>query len=97
MPLRSSDSVIHRTRQVLHTFDMEILKPAQLDFFAIYSPALGPTDETLPDQLVYYYAHQSQKPQNTDPKSEGNELTREEQNEQLRNIGLAQGMVSFAQ
>ena len=81
-------------RLVLPSFDMEILKPAQLDFFAIYSPALGPTDETLPDQLLYYHTHQNQT---TDLKPGGNGLTREEQNEQLRNIGLAQGMVSFAQ
>ncbi|KKZ66096.1 hypothetical protein EMCG_08161 [[Emmonsia] crescens] len=30
--------------------------PAQLSFFAIYNPSLGSTDETLRDQIVFYYS-----------------------------------------
>ena len=30
--------------------------PAQLAFLAIYNPSLGTTDDTLDDQIVYYYS-----------------------------------------
>lgn len=73
---------------------MEIVRPAQLAFLAIYSPALGPTDETLPDQLVYYYSGKSRE-DDSERKQSPEERAKEEQNEQLRNIGLAQGMVAF--
>ncbi|KAL3424329.1 hypothetical protein PVAG01_03609 [Phlyctema vagabunda] len=71
--------------------------PAQLGFIAIYNPSLGTTDETLPQQIVYYASRsqdedRKRKPSSTQSKED---LTREEQNEQLRQIGLAQGMVEF--
>ena len=79
--------------------------PAQLSFLAIYNPTLGPTDETFPEQLVYWYsradneARVSHKKAATSSKgkakSREDEL-REEENERLRQIGLAQGMVDFA-
>ena len=74
---------------------MEILKPAQLAFLAIYSPALGPTDETLQDQLVYYYSGKGRESNSETKKLSAEDRAKEEQNEQLRNIGLAQGMVAF--
>ncbi|KIW32174.1 hypothetical protein, variant 1 [Cladophialophora immunda] len=34
--------------------------PAHLSYFAIYNPSLGPTDETLRDQIVFYYSHDAE-------------------------------------
>jgi len=75
--------------------------PAQLSFLSIYSPALGPTDETFRDQIVFYYSRAQKEARNaskkgTTPKATEHDL-REEENERLRQIGLAQGMVGFAQ
>ncbi|KAF2399282.1 hypothetical protein EJ06DRAFT_543827 [Trichodelitschia bisporula] len=72
--------------------------PAQLAFLAIYNPALGPTDETFRDQIVYYYDRTTRLRRRTAAKK-NEELERqlqEEENERLRQIGLAQGMVGFA-
>ncbi|KJX97406.1 hypothetical protein TI39_contig497g00006 [Zymoseptoria brevis] len=75
--------------------------PARLSFLAIYNPSLGPTDETFADQLVYYYsrsAHEARIAAKKHARSDAaaGDAQREEQNEQLRQIGLAQGMVDFA-
>ncbi|EGP83038.1 uncharacterized protein MYCGRDRAFT_88345 [Zymoseptoria tritici IPO323] len=75
--------------------------PARLSFLAIYNPSLGPTDETFADQLVYYYsrsAHEARIAAKKHARSDaaGGDAQREEENEQLRQIGLAQGMVDFA-
>jgi hypothetical protein len=75
--------------------------PARLSFLAIYNPSLGPTDETFADQLVYYYsraAHEARIAAKKNARSDaaGGDALREEENEQLRQIGLAQGMVDFA-
>lgn len=64
--------------------------PAQLAFLAIYNPSLGTTDETLDDQIVYYTSKDSR---NKGRKRD--DISKEEQNERLRQIGLAQGMVDF--
>ncbi|KAK0635445.1 hypothetical protein B0T17DRAFT_612310 [Bombardia bombarda] len=76
--------------------------PAQLGFLAIYNPSLGTTDETIEDQIVYYAsvntqaAHQRRSRHRS---SRGDRptavLSKEERNERLRQIGLAQGMVEF--
>lgn len=68
--------------------------PAQLEFLAIYNPSLGTSDETLKDQLVYYYSRRSRMRERNRQQDDGK--TVEEQHERLRQIGLAQGMVSFA-
>lgn len=75
--------------------------PAQLSFLAIYNPSLGPTDETFRDQLVFYYsraAHEARVAAKKHARKEGagGDAVREEENEKLRQIGLAQGMVDFA-
>lgn len=75
--------------------------PAQLAFLALYNPTLGPTDETFPDQVVYYYsrtAHESRAAAKKHGRNDaaGGDASREEENEKLRQIGLAQGMVDFA-
>lgn len=77
---------------------MEAVVPAHLSFFAIYNPSLSQNDETVQDQVLYYYSHKSVKTRKA--QSTPNEVSlqndREEQNEKLRQIGLAQGMVEFA-
>ncbi|KAF8544076.1 hypothetical protein BDD12DRAFT_817892 [Trichophaea hybrida] len=57
------------------------ITPASLQSLAIYNPSLGPTDESLPDQLVFYTSRR------------GSAVT---ENEKLRQIGLAQGIAEFA-
>ncbi|KAH7407855.1 hypothetical protein BKA64DRAFT_706257 [Cadophora sp. MPI-SDFR-AT-0126] len=70
--------------------------PAQLGFLAIYNPSLGTTDETIEDQIVYYSTPGLQE-RSTKKVKKGvlDDAAREENNEQLRQIGLAQGMVEF--
>lgn len=66
--------------------------PAQVDFLAIYNPELGTTDATLSDQIVYYWA-----PKDAKKKTKSKTFSdREEENERLRHVGLAQGMIEFA-
>lgn len=81
--------------------------PAQLGFLAIYNPSLGSTDETLDDQIAYYASVHTQlggrrrrRRQAEQEEQEGrrpttDSLSKEERNERLRQIGLAQGMVEF--
>ena len=71
--------------------------PAQLFFLAIYNPSLGTTDETLADQIVFYSSRTSQSRRTRS--TQGDPTVKEkkdEKNERLRQVGLAQGMVSFA-
>jgi hypothetical protein len=85
-----------------HSHPSSGIIPAQLGFLAIYNPSLGTTDETLEDQIVYYASaatlsqprrrrHHRQRTGTKDV-----EISQEERNERLRQIGLAQGMVEFA-
>lgn len=70
--------------------------PAQLGFFAIYNPSLGTTDETIADQILYYSSRESRERLHGRGNAQPAESAlREEENEQLRQIGLAQGMVEF--
>lgn len=69
--------------------------PAQVDFLALYNPTFGASDETLRDQIVYYYTRRGQTRQNKQ-KDVTSEAEEEEENQRLRQVGLAQGMVSFA-
>jgi First Longin domain of INTU, CCZ1 and HPS4 len=73
--------------------------PAHLGFLAIYNPSLGTTDETLEDQIAYYcsYDPQGDQPAKQDARDAKStqDAVREQKNEQLRQIGLAQGMVEF--
>jgi hypothetical protein len=75
--------------------------PAQLSFLAIYNPSLGLTDETFRDQLVFYYSRAAIEARIAAKKTArkdgaGGDALRQEENEKLRQIGLAQGMVDFA-
>lgn len=71
--------------------------PAQLSFLAVYNPSLGTSDETFDQQIVFYYSKAAKarsKLRNGDSQAE--QQLREEENEKLRQVGLAQGMVGFA-
>ncbi|KAF3895963.1 Vacuolar fusion protein CCZ1 like [Trichophyton interdigitale] len=72
--------------------------PAQLSFLTIYNPSLGTTDETLQDQIVFYYSTPSQTkpPEDVLERDTARTDSSEEENKRLRHVGLAQGMVSFA-
>jgi First Longin domain of INTU, CCZ1 and HPS4 len=71
--------------------------PAQLSFLAIYNPSLGKTDESLREQIVFYSSTATRTSRNRKGQSGGlHDAEREEENEQLRQVGLAQGMVDFA-
>lgn len=77
--------------------------PAQVGFLAIFNPSLGNTDETLDDQIVYYSSvdartQKRRRLANSRGSAAGRptqNLSQEERNERLRQIGLAQGMVNF--
>lgn len=71
--------------------------PAQLSFLAIYNPSLGTTDESLREQIVFYSSTATRSRHNREKgSSHKHDAEREEENEQLRQVGLAQGMVDFA-
>ena len=73
------------------------IQPAQLAFLAIYNPDLGPTDETFRDQIVFYYSRVAQQSRRSRTRqTDDNAELLEQENEKLRQIGLAQGMVNFA-
>lgn len=78
--------------------DPDAVVPAQLSFLAIYNPTLGPTGETIEDQIVFYTSR-SELQRRTEEASvderNGKPLDND-RNERQRQIGLAQGMVSFA-
>lgn len=89
--------------------------PAHLSYLAIYNPTLGPTDETVRDQIVFYYSHKHEvdlqrraaernatggrnrpdSQQNAPTTADKRREEETEENEKLRQVGLAQGMVSF--
>ncbi|KAJ0166725.1 Vacuolar fusion protein CCZ1 -like protein [Colletotrichum tanaceti] len=72
--------------------------PAQLGFLAIFNPSLGSTDDTLDDQIVYYASvgTQRQRRRHRSRAKPTDNISQEERNERLRQIGLAQGMVEFS-
>ncbi|KAF2872607.1 hypothetical protein BDV95DRAFT_606200 [Massariosphaeria phaeospora] len=71
--------------------------PAQLSFLAIYNPALSDSDETFRDQIVFYYSKAAKARAKINAKdTQAVRNLREEENEKLRQVGLAQGMVGFA-
>jgi len=79
--------------------------PARLSFLSIYNPSLGRTDETFREQILYYYSRSDRESRLTiksatgatgKTRTQNAEELREQENERLRQIGLAQGMVDFA-
>jgi hypothetical protein len=69
--------------------------PAQLATLSIYNPSLGATDETVGDQILYYYGR-TQREGNRGEGPTSPDESEEAENQKLRQIGLAQGMVDFA-
>lgn len=78
--------------------DPDSVIPAQLSFLAIYNPSLGPTDETIEDQIVFYTsrADNLRCTEGSAGDGNGNSPSEDGRNVKLRQVGLAQGMVSFA-
>lgn len=77
--------------------ETDSVTPAQLSYLAIYNPTLGPTDETLEDQIVFYTSKSGDLQETNDaPDEDGSRPSGNDKNERLRQIGLAQGMVNFA-
>lgn len=71
--------------------------PAQLSFLAIYNPSLGPSDDTFDQQIVFYYSKAARtRSRLRHGDTEREKELREQENEKLRQVGLAQGMVGFA-
>jgi len=72
--------------------------PAQLSFLAVYNPSLGLTDDTFRDQVVFWYskAVKERRRAGKQADAETGKQLQEEENEKLRQIGLAQAMVGFA-
>ena len=69
--------------------------PAQLGFLAIYNPSLGTTDETLEQQIVYYFSTESREGatilrNHVDPKCY-RMLSENGKNEQLHSLQVALG------
>ncbi|KAJ5468608.1 hypothetical protein N7475_006360, partial [Penicillium sp. IBT 31633x] len=78
--------------------DHDSVIPAQLAYLAIYNPTLGPTDETIADQIVFYTSkpNHARRIDGSTSEESTNKNIEDEGNERLRQIGLAQGMISFA-
>lgn len=71
--------------------------PAQLDFLTIYNPSLSKSDDDLQDQILFYHSRRGRRRYDRAAKQkEAVPSAEDEQNERLRQIGLAQGMVNFA-
>ena len=72
--------------------------PAQLSFLTIFNPSLGATEETLQDQIVFYYSREAylRKKKSEAHDVGDNRNLQDEENEKQRQIGLAQGMINFA-
>lgn len=79
-----------------HLHEEARVVPAQLDFLAIYNPSLSTSDETLKDQIVYYFSRRGRRQDRHAKQKDNATAVEEEQGDRLRQIGLAQGMVSFA-
>ncbi|KAL8760825.1 MAG: hypothetical protein Q9184_003007 [Pyrenodesmia sp. 2 TL-2023] len=70
--------------------------PANLAFLTIYNPSLSQNDDTIEDQILYYYSQSETQKTDRRPGRSQYEDRREYKNKKLRQIGLAQGMVEFA-
>ncbi|KAL8926437.1 MAG: hypothetical protein Q9208_002980 [Pyrenodesmia sp. 3 TL-2023] len=68
------------------------ITPATLAFLTIYNPSLSQNDDTIEDQIVYYYSQSEAQKTHRRPIRCQDEDDREYKNEKLRQIGLAQGM-----
>ncbi|KAL4975726.1 hypothetical protein BDW66DRAFT_136682 [Aspergillus desertorum] len=76
--------------------DSSSVVPAQVSFLAIYNPSLGTTDETIREQIVFYTSRSSVLRRQDGCASGDTKEAGVDWNERLRQVGLAQGMVTFA-
>ncbi|KAL4956974.1 hypothetical protein BDW69DRAFT_202238 [Aspergillus filifer] len=76
--------------------DSSSVDPAQLSYLAIYNPLLGTTDETIKEQIVFYTSRSSLLRRKDSSAESDDKEPNDEWNERLRQVGLAQGMVTFA-
>lgn len=73
------------------------ITPADLSFLTIYNPSLADKDDNLQDQIVFYASRDSlARRRRRDHGDADDPTSHEDENEKLRQVGLAQGMVSFA-
>ena len=78
--------------------------PAHLSTLAIYNPSLSSANgDDAHQQILYYYHKKERENASTSRKSTSKEsrlaqpeVSKDELNERLRQVGLAQGMVQFA-
>ena len=70
--------------------------PATLALLAIYNPSLSQNDDMIGEQIVYYYTKSDVDGLHRRRSHIRNVVDQEQKNEELRQIGLAQGMVQFA-
>ncbi|KAL8802601.1 MAG: hypothetical protein Q9182_003691 [Xanthomendoza sp. 2 TL-2023] len=70
--------------------------PAALASLTIYNRSLSQNDDTIQEQIVYYYSKSDTKNQLRTANQIQDGDDKEDKNEKLRQIGLAQGMVQFA-
>ena len=82
----------------------EKLVPAQLAYLAIFCPRLGKTEVTFRHQAVFYYSRQAKSKRRHKARdgtgadsSRAERELQDQDNEKLRQIGLAQAMVDFAE
>ncbi|KAL4944236.1 hypothetical protein BDV06DRAFT_112929 [Aspergillus oleicola] len=76
--------------------DSSSVEPAQLSYLAIYNPLLGTTDETIKEQIVFYTSRSSILRRKDSSATSDDKEPSDEWNGRLRQVGLAQGMVTFA-
>jgi hypothetical protein len=82
--------------------------PAQLSYLTIYNPSFGDNEETEHEQIFFYCSRKdlerghekvsklAQHDGAAESKPQEAPSKEEEQNERLRRVGLARGMVEFA-
>ena len=76
--------------------DLSSVVPAQLSFLAIYSPLVASNRDSISDQIVFYTSRSTRLRRGAASGHGDVEETKNEENQRLRQIGLAQAMVDFA-
>jgi len=74
---------------------MSTVKPASLNFLTIFSPALGVDEASQRNQILFYHSAADSAERERSAASQQEDL-HEKQNERLRQVGLAQGLIAFA-
>jgi len=75
--------------------DMTV-KPACLDFLTIFNPAFGIDEASQRDQILFYYSAAGESVEEERITVLDQDDLQEKQNERLRQVGLAQGLIAFA-